>query len=130
VSDVVHEVANKSTLPNIPAMEANKKTEILDANQQYVKEKFIFGNELLRHFWLSFPVSSALLAEKISRIHKSIDLLYEELKAHLKSLVPPTKQQIAPLINSLIDCLDKAIQKFNEFKKEHPKMLQTEATNQ
>jgi len=130
VSDVVREVASNSTLPNIPAMEANKKTEILDANQQYVKDKFIFGNELLRHFWLSFPVSSPLLVAKISRIYKSIDLLYDELKAHLKSLVPPTKQQITPLINSLIVCLDKAIQKYDEFKQANPKMLQTETTNQ
>jgi transcription initiation factor TFIIH subunit 1 len=72
---------------------------------------FNTANELLRHFWSSFPLATPALQQKELRIFNSMSDLYDQIEAFRSGLAPDKRSQIGQLILPIIQTLDKAIDK-------------------
>lgn len=78
---------------------------------------FNTSNELLRHFWSSFPLTSPSLVQKEQRLFKSISDLYDQIEEFKLSLPAEKRSQIGQLILLIVQTLDKAIDKHGQVNK-------------
>jgi len=86
-----------------------KQTEQFALSQEQktkLYEYYARANELLRHFWASYPITSRALASKVSRITESINSLYEELQRERRDYTSELGKLLLPIIQSL----DKALE--------------------
>jgi len=95
------------------------EAELLSLPEDFKEKLYSFfaqANELLRHFWSSFPANTTKLYDKASRIHDSISVLYDNIQLCCKAL-PLDKRNLGQLMLPIIRALDKAIDKFSSTKK-------------
>jgi len=77
---------------------------------------FVQSNELLRHFWASFPITNLSAYQKATRIIEAISTLYDQIQSYNSSL-PAEKRNLGQLMLPIIQALDKAIEKHSSTKK-------------
>ena len=68
-------------------------------------------NELLRHFWASFPLTSQQRRDKAKRIKKHLIDQYDKIESVRKTLDPATRQMARPIIGPLLQACDAAFTK-------------------
>ena len=71
-------------------------------------------NELLRHFWACFPLSSSQRETRVRRIRKVLDSKYEELEKYRTSQGDGMRQVVTPLIRPILQACDAAFTKGDE----------------
>eukprot|EP01087_Luapelamoeba_hula_P024350 TRINITY_DN9235_c0_g2_i1.p1 TRINITY_DN9235_c0_g2~~TRINITY_DN9235_c0_g2_i1.p1 ORF type:complete len:816 (-),score=173.23 TRINITY_DN9235_c0_g2_i1:86-2533(-) len=54
--------------------------ELSEEDKRRLYEYFTRANELLRHFWAAYPITTRALASKVSRVYNSISKLYDEIQ--------------------------------------------------
>ena len=70
-------------------------------------------NELLRHFWSTFPLSSQQRIEKAKRINKALVDQYDKIEKTRAALDSNTRQFARPLIGPLLQACDAAFTKYD-----------------
>ncbi|QDZ22880.1 subunit 1 of transcription initiation factor TFIIH [Chloropicon primus] len=80
---------------------------------QQVRRASIAVNELLRHFWASFPLSSEHRIEKVKRINQALVAQYEKIEKMRSNLDSGTTQFARPLIGQVLAVCDKAFEKYD-----------------
>ena len=70
-------------------------------------------NELLRHFWASFPLSSQQRIDKVKRINVALTSLYDGIEKTRSGLDANTRQFARPLIGPLLQACDAAFEKMD-----------------
>ncbi len=68
-------------------------------------------NELLRHFWASFPLSSPQREAKVGRLNKALADLYEQISQARSAMDPAARQLAKPLIAPILQACDAAFTK-------------------
>ncbi|KAJ6245036.1 transcription initiation factor iih-related [Anaeramoeba flamelloides] len=74
-------------------------------------------NELLRHFWGSFPITSLKRAKKIKRVFKTLDNEHKKLKEWRDGFTDRESRKLRDFILPLFAQLSKAISKFQDVQK-------------
>jgi len=69
---------------------------------------FNTANELLRHFWSSYPITTDHLAQKVERVIESILALLNRAQTWQQNL----EKEYADLLSPLLDSLNQAIVKY------------------
>ena len=70
-------------------------------------------NELLRHFWSSFPLSSSHRKEKVERMNKALGAQYDRLEKARAAMDPSQRLLARPLIGQLLSACDAAFTKYD-----------------
>ena len=70
-------------------------------------------NELLRHFWSSFPLSSSHRKEKVRRMNKALGAQYDRLEKARAAMDPSQRLLARPLIGQLLSACDAAFTKYD-----------------
>ena len=78
---------------------------------------FATANELLRHFWSSFPLSTPALIQKEAKVFKAISDLYDKIEAFRNGMPPDRRPLVGQLVVPIIQTLDKAIDKHSKVEK-------------
>ncbi|KAL6857033.1 hypothetical protein ACP4OV_018415 [Aristida adscensionis] len=64
--------------------------------------------ELLRHFWSSYPITSAVLYNKVQRIKDAMTQIYQKLQSIKESAQPDVRHEISQLVKPMTQALDAA----------------------
>jgi len=64
--------------------------------------------ELLRHFWSSYPITSAVLYNKVQRVKDAMTQIYQKLQAIKESAQPDVRHEISRLVKPMTQALDAA----------------------
>lgn len=111
-SDILQEVTGQ-TGSREKAMGSAVNEERIDEDfKARLFHYFTVSNELLRHFWCSFPLTTQSHVAKLERMEKSMDNLYKEIESFNRSL-PPEKRHLVPLILPIVQALDRAFEKYS-----------------
>ncbi|KAL6659320.1 hypothetical protein ACP70R_003360 [Stipagrostis hirtigluma subsp. patula] len=81
------------------------RDELMDAA---VKTHWTAIQELLRHFWSSYPITSAVLYNKVQRIKDAMTQIYQKLQAIKESAQPDVRHEISQLVKPMTQALDAA----------------------
>lgn len=71
------------------------------------------ANELLRHFWALFPVSSAARAQKLERLKDSLSKQYDHLQAMQEAAHGSDRIYISQVLRPCMQALDAAFTKYD-----------------
>ena len=116
-SSILQEI-NSKTKANIDNL-AGSEAELTSLPEDFKVELYKFfvkSNELLRHFWASYPLTTPKAYDKASRIHEALSHHYDDINKYKNSL-PPERRNLGPLLLTIIHSLDKAIEKYLATKK-------------
>ncbi|KAI4321735.1 hypothetical protein MLD38_035083 [Melastoma candidum] len=69
--------------------------------------------ELLRHFWSSYPISSSYLYAKVTRLKDAMSQIYPQLEEIKKSVPAKHKQHVSVLVRQMHQALDAAFQHYD-----------------
>lgn len=72
------------------------------------------ANELLRHFYSCFPLSSPLLSQKEERFFSQISHLYDNINVFKTSIPIENRSQILQLLLGVVQSLDAAVEYHNK----------------
>eukprot|EP00252_Welwitschia_mirabilis_P000319 TRINITY_DN10355_c0_g1_i1.p1 TRINITY_DN10355_c0_g1~~TRINITY_DN10355_c0_g1_i1.p1 ORF type:complete len:574 (-),score=136.10 TRINITY_DN10355_c0_g1_i1:160-1881(-) len=75
-----------------------------------LKEEWTIIQELLRHSWSCFPITSKLLSDKVNKIKEAMTQKYEKLQSKKGSAQPEFRHQISLLIQPMLQALDAAFE--------------------
>ncbi|KAJ7277598.1 hypothetical protein O6H91_Y388700 [Diphasiastrum complanatum] len=89
--------AEKNVLDNLPR---STKDEILQHSAT--------SNELLRHFWAAYPLTSTFLVEKVNRLKTAMTELYSQLQATKEAVQTEHRHQVSQLLQPIFQALDAA----------------------
>ncbi|RLM61914.1 putative RNA polymerase II transcription factor B subunit 1-1 isoform X1 [Panicum miliaceum] len=64
--------------------------------------------ELLRHFWSSYPITNAVLYNKVQRVKDAMTQIYQKLQAIKESAQPDVRHEISRLVKPMTQALDAA----------------------
>ncbi|CAO2210122.1 unnamed protein product [Urochloa humidicola] len=64
--------------------------------------------ELLRHFWSSYPITSAVLYNKVQRVKDAMTQIYQKLQEIKESAQPDVRHEISRLVKPMTQALDAA----------------------
>ncbi|TKW08928.1 hypothetical protein SEVIR_6G057400v4 [Setaria viridis] len=64
--------------------------------------------ELLRHFWSSYPITSTVLYNKVQRVKDAMTQIYQKLQAIKESAQPDVRHEISRLVKPMTQALDAA----------------------
>ncbi|WVZ95046.1 hypothetical protein U9M48_040852 [Paspalum notatum var. saurae] len=64
--------------------------------------------ELLRHFWSSYPVTSAVLYNKVQRVKEAMTQIYQKLQHIKESAQPDVRHEVSRLVKPMTQALDAA----------------------
>lgn len=64
--------------------------------------------ELLRHFWSSYPITSAVLYNKVQRVKDAMTQVYQKLQNIKESAQPDVRHEISQLVKPMTQALDAA----------------------
>uniref|UniRef100_A0ACD5ZZM2 Uncharacterized protein n=1 Tax=Avena sativa TaxID=4498 RepID=A0ACD5ZZM2_AVESA len=64
--------------------------------------------ELLRHFWSSYPVTTTVLYNKIQRLKDAMTQIYQKLQEIKESAQPDVRHEISQLVKPMTQALDAA----------------------
>ncbi|XP_062195574.1 general transcription and DNA repair factor IIH subunit TFB1-1-like isoform X2 [Phragmites australis] len=77
--------------------------------------------ELLRHFWSSYPITSAVLYNKVQRVRDAMTQIYQKLQAIKESAQPDVRHEISQLVKPMTQALDAAFNHDSEQQKKSSK---------
>lgn len=78
-----------------------------------LKQQVVGVNELLRHFWMCFPVNTTGRADKVRRVASALDGIYQHSEAMRKSAAPEHRQYVAQLLRASTSAMDTALERFD-----------------
>uniref|UniRef100_A0A0E0LTZ2 BSD domain-containing protein n=1 Tax=Oryza punctata TaxID=4537 RepID=A0A0E0LTZ2_ORYPU len=64
--------------------------------------------ELLRHFWSSYPITTSVLYNKVQRIKDAMTQIYQKLQDIKESAQPDVRHEISQLVKPMTQALDAA----------------------
>eukprot|EP01018_Ginkgo_biloba_P037449 Gb_29885 [translate_table: standard] len=64
--------------------------------------------ELLRHFWASYPITTTFLANKVNRLKDAMIQIYQKLQATKESVQSDFRHQVSLLVQPMLQALDAA----------------------
>ncbi|TKW08932.1 hypothetical protein SEVIR_6G057700v4 [Setaria viridis] len=64
--------------------------------------------ELLRHFWSSYPITSAVLCDKVERLKGAMAQIYQKLQDMKESAPPEARHEISRLVKPMTQAMDAA----------------------
>mmetsp|Transcript_31576 Transcript_31576/g.89667 ORF Transcript_31576/g.89667 Transcript_31576/m.89667 type:complete len:606 (+) Transcript_31576:109-1926(+) len=90
------------------------KEVLLPALQQALREQAMLANELLRHFWPLFPISSSARAQKLERIKQSLSKQYDHLQAMQDAAHGSDRIYISQVLRPCMQALDAAFSRYDD----------------
>ncbi|KAK0592050.1 hypothetical protein LWI29_012457 [Acer saccharum] len=92
----------------------NPRESVLDRLPTAIKEKLLQHwtciQELLKHFWSSYPITTPYLYAKVSRLKDAMSNIYRQLEEMKASLQSDLRHQVSLLVRPMQQALDAAIQ--------------------
>ncbi|KAF7039294.1 hypothetical protein CFC21_049320 [Triticum aestivum] len=64
--------------------------------------------ELLRHFWSSYPITTTVLSNKVQRLKEAMTQIYQKLQDIKESAQPDVRHEISQLVKPMTQALDAA----------------------
>lgn len=64
--------------------------------------------ELLQHFWSSYPITTSVLYNKVQRIKDAMTQIYQKLQDIKESAQPDVRHEISQLVKPMTQALDAA----------------------
>ncbi|KAI3923680.1 hypothetical protein MKW98_011310 [Papaver atlanticum] len=90
----------------------NPQESILDRLPKKTKEEllhfWISIQELLKHFWSSYPITTTYLNTKVSRLKDAMADIYPKLQGIKESAQPDFRHQVSLLVQPMVQALDAA----------------------
>ncbi|KAM7250048.1 hypothetical protein ACFE04_021931 [Oxalis oulophora] len=94
----------------------NSGDSIFDQFPKTTKDELIHHwtsiQELLRHFWSSYPVTTSYLITKVSKLKDAMSKIYQQLE-ELKALQPDLRHQISLIARPMQQALEAAFQHYD-----------------
>eukprot|EP00873_Tetraselmis_striata_P022489 jgi/Tetstr1/442753/TSEL_030841.t2 len=94
-------------------MTGDPKDVLLPALQNELRKQAMMANELLRHFWALFPVSSAARAKKLERLKDALSKQYDHLQAMQEAAHGSDRIYISQVLRPCMQALDAAFTKYD-----------------
>ncbi|OWM83387.1 general transcription and DNA repair factor IIH subunit TFB1-1-like [Punica granatum] len=95
----------------------NSQDSALDMLPNIAKEQLLHHwasiQELLRHFWSSYPITTSYLYAKVTRLKDAMSQIYTQLEEIKKSVPANHKQQVSVLVRQMHQALDSAFQHYD-----------------
>ncbi|KAK3409275.1 hypothetical protein EUGRSUZ_J01409 [Eucalyptus grandis] len=95
----------------------NPQDSVLDKLPSTTKEQLLHHwtsiQELLRHFWSSYPITSSYLYAKVNRLKDAMSQIYPQLEEIKKSVPAHHKQHVSVLVRQMHQALDAAFQHYD-----------------
>ncbi|WCJ32548.1 General transcription and DNA repair factor IIH subunit TFB1-1 [Euphorbia peplus] len=93
------------------------KKSVLDSLPNQIKEELLNHwmsiEELLRHYWSSYPITTAYLYAKVSRLKDAMSKVYSQLQQMKESVQSDLRNQLSLLIRPMIQALEAAMQHYD-----------------
>ncbi|KAI3686158.1 hypothetical protein L1987_79831 [Smallanthus sonchifolius] len=90
----------------------NPHESILDTLPSVTKEELLLHwtsiQELLKHFWSSYPITTSYLYTKVSRLRDAMSQIYPKLQAIKESAQSDSRHQVSLLVQPMLQALDAA----------------------
>lgn len=97
--------------------ETKKEVNLNDEYKQKLKADFLEANELLRHFWGTFPLSDRKKIKKAKRLEGILGAYYTSLENKRSQMVQslnPQEKEYGTHLLSIAKSVHKAIEKYLE----------------
>ncbi|ESR65958.1 hypothetical protein CICLE_v10007802mg [Citrus x clementina] len=95
----------------------NPRETVLDRLPSATKEKLLYHwmsiQELLKHFWSSYPITTPYLYSKVNRLKDALSNIYPQLEEMKESLPADLRHQVSLLVRPMQQALDAAIQHYD-----------------
>ncbi|KAJ3679186.1 hypothetical protein LUZ60_017197 [Juncus effusus] len=90
----------------------NPQESVLDRIPHRTKDELLHNwtsiQELLRHFWSSYPISTAGLYNKVQRVKDAMAQIYQKLQEIKESAQSDSRHQVSLLVQPMLQALDAA----------------------
>lgn len=90
----------------------NPQESVLDRLPNTTKDELLHHwtsiQELLRHFWSSYPVTTSYLYNKVLRLKDAMTLIYNKLQEIKESVPSDFRHQVSLLVQPMLQALDAA----------------------
>ncbi|XP_057835632.1 general transcription and DNA repair factor IIH subunit TFB1-3 [Cryptomeria japonica] len=91
----------------------NPEKDILDKLPRKTKDELLEQwttiQELLRHFWASYPLTTAFLTNKVGRLKDAMTQIYQKLQSTKESVELEFRHQVSLLIQPMLQAIDAAL---------------------
>lgn len=98
-------------------MGKNPQESILDSLPNTTKQELLLHwvsiQELLRHFWSSYPITTTSLYTKVSRLKDAMSQIYRQLEEIKESVQSDFRHQVSLLVRPMHQALDAAFQHYD-----------------
>ncbi|KAF3453256.1 hypothetical protein FNV43_RR03696 [Rhamnella rubrinervis] len=95
----------------------NPQESILDRLPNATREELLHHwmsiQELLRHFWSSYPITTTYLNTKVSRLKDAMSQIYRQLEEIKESMQSDIRHQVSLLVRPMHQALDAAFQHYD-----------------
>lgn len=108
LTDVTQQIANSRHTTGTAA-ERNILESLPRATRDELLHHSNTANELLRHFWAAYPLTSKALSEKAGRLKVAMSELYCRIQSMKESAAPDARHQLSRLLQPMSQTLDAAI---------------------
>ncbi|KAJ8499080.1 hypothetical protein OPV22_009632 [Ensete ventricosum] len=102
----------------------NPQESVLDRLPKRTKDEIMLHwtsiQELLRHFWSSYPITTSYLYNKVLRLKSAMTDIYQKLKA-IKDVQSDFRHQISLLVQPMLQALDAAFAHYDAEEHKHSK---------
>ncbi|XP_059662334.1 general transcription and DNA repair factor IIH subunit TFB1-1 [Cornus florida] len=96
----------------------NPQESVLDRLPNITKEELLDHwtsiQELLKHFWSSYPITTTYLYEKVSRLKDALSQIYQKLQDIKESVPSDFRHQVSLLVQPMLQALDAAFAHYDE----------------
>lgn len=93
-------------------MGTNSHESVLDRLPNVTKEELLHHwtsiQELLKHFWSSYPITTPYLGTKVNRLKDAMSHIYPQLQEIKESVQSDLRHQVSLLVQPMIQALDAA----------------------
>ncbi|XP_076934265.1 general transcription and DNA repair factor IIH subunit TFB1-1-like [Bidens hawaiensis] len=90
----------------------NPNESILDTLPSVTKDELLLHwtsiQELLKHFWSSYPITTSYLYTKVSRLRDAMSQIYPKLQEIKESIQSDSRHQVSLLVQPMLQALDAA----------------------
>lgn len=107
LTDLTQQIASTKYTTGTTA-ERNILESLPRATRDEILQHSATVNELLRHFWASYPLTSNLLVEKANRLKDAMAQLYSKIQFTKEAAQPEVRHQLSRLLQPLFQALDAA----------------------
>ncbi|KAI3717941.1 hypothetical protein L1987_69884 [Smallanthus sonchifolius] len=96
----------------------NPHESILDTLPSVAKEELLLHwtsiQELLKHFWSSYPITTSYLYTKVSRLRDAMSQIYPKLQAIKESVQSDSRHQVSLSVQPMLQTLDSAFAHYDQ----------------